>query len=113
TKADTAIGDAAAAQPSATSAHSYANVAITSALNAQTAANNAQATATSASTKADTALSAANNASSVAATAQATADAANSKADTNASAISVIQGKVASVEIAIADHGGRDRKSVV
>lgn len=107
TKADTAIADAASAQSAATSANSKADTAITSALNAQTAANNAQSTATSASTKADTALSAANNASSVAATAQATADAANSKADTNASAISVIQGKVASVETAIADHGAR------
>lgn len=107
TKADTAIADAASAQSAAISANSKADTAITSALNAQTAANNAQSTATSASTKADTALSAANSASSVAATAQATADAANSKADTNASAISVIQGKVASVETAIADHGSR------
>lgn len=107
TKADTAIADAASAQSAAASANSKADTAITSAANAQTTANNAQSTATSASTKADTALSAANSASSVAATAQATADAANSKADTNASAISVIQGKVASVETAIADHGAR------
>lgn len=107
TKADTAIADAASAQSVAASAISKADTAITSALNAQTAANNAQSTATSASTKADTALSAANSASSVAATAQATADSANSKADTNASAISVIQGKVASVENAIVDHGAR------
>lgn len=101
------IQRATEALATAEAAEAKADTAIASAASAQTAANNAQSTATSANTKADTALSAANSASSVATNAQTTANSANSKADTNASAISVIQGKVASVETAIADHGSR------